>query len=75
MAKTTWKELELIDQINRLNADLKEYKKAQINSYPWIDPNILAHSIAQITAEINKLEAQLDALISSPLTLTATLLV
>jgi hypothetical protein len=66
MAKTARQKLELIDQINRLSANLKEYKKAQAFPPAWMDTKALAHAVAQITAEINELEAQLDALIFSP---------
>jgi hypothetical protein len=68
MTTMAWQELELIDQINRLDSNLKAYQKAQAHPPAWMDTNVLVLAIAQITAEINELESQLDALIFYSLT-------
>ncbi len=68
MTTMAWQELELIDQINRLDSNLKAYQKAQTHPPAWMDTNVLVLAIEQITAEINELESQLDALIFYSLT-------
>lgn len=68
MTTMAWQELELIDQINRLDSNLKAYQKAQAHPPAWMDANVLVLAVAKIKAQINELESQLDALIFSSLT-------
>lgn len=59
MAKT--EEQELIAQIERLDSELKTYKKALANAPSWVDTKILADTIFQLEAEISELNAQLES--------------
>jgi hypothetical protein len=59
MKKT--EEQELSSQISRLYAELKTYKKAIANPASRIDTKILADTISLLEAEINSLEAELEA--------------
>lgn len=59
MKKT--EEQELSSQISRLYAELKTYKKAIANPASRIDRKILADTISLLEAEINSLEAELEA--------------
>ena len=59
MAKT--EEQELIDQIVRLDSELKKYKHAIANPPSWVDTKILRDTIVQLEAEIGDLNAQLEA--------------
>lgn len=53
----------LIDQINQLYLDLKDYKTAQTNPPIWMNTKALAIAIESIEREISQLEAILDALV------------
>jgi hypothetical protein len=54
---------QLIDRINRLDLDLREYKTAQANPPIWMNTKALAIAIESIEIEISQLEAILDALL------------
>jgi hypothetical protein len=53
---------QLIDRINRLHSDLREYKAAQTNPPIWMNTKALAIAIESIEIEISQLEAILEAL-------------
>lgn len=53
-------EQELIDQIERLDSELRAYKKAIANPAPWIDTTILAVTMERLEEEISDLKAQLE---------------
>ena len=59
MKKT--EEQELSSQISRLYAELKMYKKAIANPSSRIDTKIIVDTISLLEAEINSLEAELEA--------------
>ena len=59
MKKT--EEQELSSQISRLYAELKIYKKTIANPSSRIDKKNLADTISLLEAEINSLEAELEA--------------
>ena len=59
MAKT--EEQELSTQIERLYSELKTYKKALTNPAPWVNKQIIAHTICKLEAEISELNAQLES--------------
>ena len=59
MKKT--EEQELSSQIARLYAELKTYQKAIANPSSRVDTKILANTISLLEAEINSLEAELEA--------------
>jgi hypothetical protein len=58
MKKT--EEQELSDQISRLYAELKTYKKAIADPSSRIDKKNIADTISLLEAEINLLEAELE---------------
>ncbi len=59
MKKT--EEQELSEQISRLYAELRTYKKAIANPSSRIDTLILADTISLLEAEINSLKAEEEA--------------
>jgi twitching motility two-component system response regulator PilH len=60
-ARINKQEAELIAQIKLLYANLRTYKKALANPPAWMDRINLGSYIEQIEAELDELEAQLDA--------------